>query len=127
MFLGEGLYFFTFQLLLDKSWSRVSSLLRCIIFVRTVQHSRLLVDFHRVLPTTPMKQEKVSFTNFCCGDHFAKVKVASILVRVVLEQQQYGINTTMTRNKCKHCLISVSDSQWVLYFLSKWHLGTMAV
>ena len=31
-----------------------------IVIVQTVQLSRLLVDFHRVLPTNPLKQEHVA-------------------------------------------------------------------
>ena len=58
VFLGGGCLPFNFQLL-DKPWSHVSSLLRFIVIAQTVQHSRLLVDFHRVWPTNPLKQEHV--------------------------------------------------------------------
>ena len=36
----------------------MSFLLRFIFIAQTVQLSRLLVDFHRVLPANPLKQEK---------------------------------------------------------------------
>lgn len=51
-----GISLLLFQLL-DKSLSHVSSILRY-NFAQTVQHPRLLVDFLRVVPTNPLKQEK---------------------------------------------------------------------
>ena len=80
---------------LDKPWCHVAFLLHFLLIAETVERSRLLVDFHRVLPTNPMNQENVILlvTTYCCGDHIAKLNVVPMFVRVVLVQQQYDIYT----------------------------------
>ena len=82
----------------------VSSVLRSNFIAHTVQHSRLLVDFDRVLPTNPVKQEQI-FKLLTAVETILQNSIwylYSFVQRVVLVQYQYGTTPAGNKNTVKY-------------------------